>query len=134
MAAGLIQVFSGRGVVPDEIARTTPFLTAVDPRRAGTVMLATVTGFPISTTHALTGAIIGAGLMAVGTEINVATLGSAFFAPLLLSPLLSVCLTAPLYMILKRLKGGGAARHYLRPLVFAWAPPSRRLRARKAED
>jgi PiT family inorganic phosphate transporter len=35
----------------------------------------------------------------------VATLGSAFFAPLLLSPLLSVCLTAPLYMILKRLKG-----------------------------
>jgi PiT family inorganic phosphate transporter len=90
--------------VPDEIARTTPFLTAVATGAAGTVMLATVTGFPISTTHALTGAIIGAGLMAVGTAINVATLGNSFFAPLLVSPVLSVCLTAPLYMILKWLK------------------------------
>src|ERR1043166_717744 len=104
VAAGLIKVFSGRGVVPDHIAGTVPFLAAVAAGAAGTVMLATVTGFPISTTHALTGAIIGAGLVAVGTAINVGILGTSFFAPLLLSPLVSVCVTAALYFVLKWIK------------------------------
>lgn len=104
VAAGLIKVFSGRGVVPDQIALSPTFLTAVAAGAAGTVMLATVTGFPVSTTHALTGAIIGAGLMAVGTSLNIAVIGSSFFAPLLLSPLLAICLTVPLYRALKWLK------------------------------
>ena len=104
VAAGLIRVFSGRGVVPDEIAVTTPFLASVAAGAAGTVMLATVTGFPISTTHALTGAIIGAGLGAVGSAINLGTLGNSFFAPLLLSPIVAMCLTAPLYRVLEWLR------------------------------
>jgi PiT family inorganic phosphate transporter len=104
LAAGLIKVFSGRGVVPDQIAASVPFLVSVAAGAAGTVMLATVTGFPISTTHALTGAIIGAGLMAVGTTINIGVIGTSFFAPLLLSPLVAICLTAPLYRALKWFK------------------------------
>jgi PiT family inorganic phosphate transporter len=104
LAAGLIKVFSGSGVVPREIANTIPFMAAVAAGAAGTVMLATVSGFPISTTHALTGAIIGAGIAAVGLSINVSTIGGSFFAPLLVSPLLAVCLTAPLYTALKWLK------------------------------
>ena len=41
------------------------------------VILATLLGFPISTTHALSGAIIGCGLVAVGPAVNFAALGKA---------------------------------------------------------
>ena len=101
VAAALVKVFSGRGVVPDHVAASATFLTAVAAGAGGTVMLATIMGFPISTTHGLTGGIIGAGLIAVGTEINFKVLGASFFAPLLLSPLLAIGLTALLYRGLK---------------------------------
>ncbi|WP_315731560.1 MULTISPECIES: anion permease [unclassified Bradyrhizobium] len=104
VAAGLIKVFSGSGVVPPDVANTTSFMAAVAAGAAGTVMFATVTGLPISTTHSITGAMIGAGLVAVGSAISVSILGGSFFAPLLVSPILAVCLTAPLYFSLKWLK------------------------------
>ncbi|HMC10656.1 MAG TPA: inorganic phosphate transporter, partial [Pirellulaceae bacterium] len=74
LAAGLVKVFSGKGVVPDDIAASSNFVTAVAAGAAGTVLLATALGFPISTTHGLTGAIVGAGTMAVGSEINLGVL------------------------------------------------------------
>jgi inorganic phosphate transporter, PiT family len=99
LAEGLIKAFSGKGLVPDAVSASPHFLAAVAAGAAFTVMLATVRGFPISTTHALTGALVGAGFMAAGSALNLKVLGTAFFLPLLLSPIISVLLTMPLYSL-----------------------------------
>ena len=67
LAEALVKAFSGKGLVPDAISASPNFLTAVAAGAASTVMLATVLGFPISTTHALTGALVGAGFVAAGS-------------------------------------------------------------------
>jgi len=85
-AHGLVRTFSGKGLVPQIIAVSPGFLTAVAIGSALAVMVATITGFPISTTHSLTGALVGAGFVATGSQVNIAVLGSSFFLPLLLSP------------------------------------------------
>lgn len=67
----------------------------------GTVILATLLGFPISTTHGLTGALVGAGVIAAGPEVNFATLGETFVMPLLLSPVLAVAFGAMVYLLFR---------------------------------
>jgi PiT family inorganic phosphate transporter len=101
LAEALVKAFSGKGLVPDAIAASPVFLTAVACGAATTVMLATLLGLPISTTHALTGALVGAGLVGAGDALDLSVLGKAFFLPLLLSPLLSLLLTMPLYRLAK---------------------------------
>ena len=101
LAQTLIHNFSGKGLVPDTIAGKPDFLLAVVIGAGLTVILATLTGFPISTTHSLTGALLGTGLMAVGAQVDIAVLGNRFFLPLLLSPFIAFFLTALLYMILR---------------------------------
>jgi len=97
LAAGLIQTFSARGLVPDAVAADPGFLAAAALGGMATVLLATLIGMPVSTTHALTGALVGAGLVAAGTDINVAVLGKSFVLPLLVSPAIAMALTATLY-------------------------------------
>src|SRR5437870_7011108 len=58
-AQTLLTRFSGKGLVPDQIVGSEHFLLAVALAAGVTVMVATLTGFPVSTTHALTGAIMG---------------------------------------------------------------------------
>jgi PiT family inorganic phosphate transporter len=99
LAETLVQAFSGRGLVPGAIAASPIFLLAVATGAGATVILATVLGFPISTTHGLTGALVGAGFVAAGDRLNLGVLGSAFFLPLLMSPAISIMLTMPLYRI-----------------------------------
>lgn len=99
LAEALVKAFSGKGLVPDALAASPTFLLAVAAGASCTVMLATVLGFPISTTHALTGALVGAGFVGAGSALNLSLLGSAFFLPLLLSPLLSILITMPLYKL-----------------------------------
>src|SRR6185436_12931924 len=84
-AESLLTRFSSKGLVPDVIAGSENFLLAVALGAGMTVMLATLTGFPISTTHALTGAILGSALVAAGAAVNFQSLGKGFFLPLLLS-------------------------------------------------
>ena len=105
LAEALVKAFSGKGLVPDAISASPLFLTAVATGAASTVMLATVLGFPISTTHALTGALVGAGLVGAGSQLNLSVLGSAFFLPLLLSPVISVLLAMPLYKLAHEMVG-----------------------------
>ena len=99
LSHGLIASFSGKGLVPQDIAGATTFLTAVGFGAGCTVLLATRFGFPISTTHSLVGGLVGAGLMAVGAQVNIDKLASAFLIPLLVSPFIAFALGASLYFI-----------------------------------
>lgn len=101
IATKLVVVFSGKGLVPQSIVKDPHFLIAVGIGAAATVFIASLTGIPISTTHSLTGALVGAGLVAVGQNINLATLGSNFFAPLLFSPVIAGLLTMLIYSLFK---------------------------------
>src|SRR6266576_1816523 len=71
LAQSLLKKFSGKGLVPDALVTSEHFLLAVVIGAALTVILATLSGFPISTTHGLTGALVGSGLLDVGPRINV---------------------------------------------------------------
>lgn len=103
-AQGLLKQFSGRGLVPDTLAVQPEFLLAVATGAAFTVILATLLGFPISTTHSLTGALVGAGMLTGVGNVNFAGLGKNFIAPLLLSPLIAVVAGALLYGIFRTLR------------------------------
>ncbi|MBI5857554.1 MAG: inorganic phosphate transporter [Sphingobacteriales bacterium] len=102
LAEALIKNFSGKGLVPDNIVHSVDFVLAVALAAGTTVLLATKLGFPISTTHSLVGSLVGAGLVAVGANVNFNSLGKTFFLPLLLSPVLAVVIAALLYIIFKK--------------------------------
>jgi len=99
LAQTLLTKFSGKGIVPDHFAGSEYFLLAVAIGAGLTVIVATLTAFPISTTHALTGAIIGCGFVAVGSQVNLAALGRDFVLPLLLSPVLAIAVAGSLYVV-----------------------------------
>lgn len=98
-AEALIKNFSGKGLVPDEIIQSLPFTLAVASGAGTTVLFATRLGFPVSTTHGLVGALVGAGLVAAGAEVNFFKLGKTFFLPLLLSPLAAVAVSSLFYRV-----------------------------------
>src|SRR5438874_4986883 len=104
LAQALLKRFSSKGLVPDTLVGSEQLLLAVALGVAITVILATLLGFPISTTHGITGAIAGCGLVAVGFGVNFAALGKGFVLPLLLSPVLAIGLGGLLYFILRSLR------------------------------
>ena len=101
LADTLVQQFSGRGLVPHAITSTPHFILSVASGAAITVFLATRLGLPISTTHALIGGLVGAGLGQAGGAVDFSKLVQTFFIPLLLSPLLAAGLGVCLYKLLK---------------------------------
>jgi inorganic phosphate transporter, PiT family len=139
-AAELVRAFSGKGLVPDAVAASPRFMLAVALGAGGTVLLATRLAFPISTTHGLTGALVGAGAMAAGALLDLGALGKNFIAPLLLSPPIALALTACGYGLARRvvvrrqwqddaalhvermaLQPGGAAAMQVEPVRLATA-------------
>jgi len=90
LAQALLKKFSGKGLVPDALTASPQFLLAVGYGAGATVILATLLGFPISTTHGLTGALVGAGTVAVVRRSIWGRWGKVFLLPLLLSPVLAV--------------------------------------------
>jgi len=104
LAEALVRNFSGKGLVPDALTISPTFLLSLAVGAGLTVMLATVSGFPVSTTHGLTGALLGAGLAAVGTQVNFAKLGNSFFLPLLLSPVVAVFFGTVVYLLARGLR------------------------------
>jgi PiT family inorganic phosphate transporter len=101
LAEALLKKFSGKGLAPDALTASPSFVIAVAIGAGATVILATVSGFPISTTHGLTGALVGAGLVAVGTGVNFNALGKNFVLPLMLSPLLAIGTGAAIYLVFR---------------------------------
>ena len=74
LAGGLVQQFSGKGLLPQAIVDTPQFIVSVGIGAALTVIIATRAGLPISTTHALIGGLIGAGWAASPGELQFARL------------------------------------------------------------
>jgi PiT family inorganic phosphate transporter len=97
LSQGLIDTFKGKGLVPDPVTTQARFLLAVSLAAAGTVLLATRVGMPVSTTHALTGGLVGAGLLAAAGDVRFEALGRQFVLPLLFAPVASLTLAAVLY-------------------------------------
>lgn len=102
LAATLLKAFSGKGLVPEALIAQPPFLAAVAVATGVAGILATRYGFPVSTTHMLTGALLGAGMVA--GEVNMTGLWETFLKPLLLSPVLAVAAGSVLYLILKGMR------------------------------
>ncbi len=103
-AASLVRAFGGQGILPDHMLDSSLFPLAVLLASSGTVMIATLLGMPVSTTHAMLGGLVGTGLAAVASEVNITLVGTSFAAPLLFSPAVAICLTAPLYIIFRHLR------------------------------
>jgi PiT family inorganic phosphate transporter len=101
LAQTLLKKFSGKGLVPDALVGSSEFVVAVALGAAATVILATFLGFPVSTTHGLTGAIVGAGLVAAPAGVNFAALSRGFVLPLVLGPVLAIAIGALLYLLLR---------------------------------
>jgi PiT family inorganic phosphate transporter len=95
----LILRFSGQDFVPATIAQAPAFVLSIAMAAALTVILATRLGFPISTTHSLVGALMGAGLMAARSEVGFASLARLTVFPLLLSPVIAIVLCYSLYAL-----------------------------------
>lgn len=106
-ASELVKAFSGNGLVPPDLVPSPALLPAVGFAGAATIFLATMLGIPTSTTHALTGGLVGAGLVATSggpVGVNWATLGERFAQPLLVSPVLAIAGAAMLYVIVRSVR------------------------------
>jgi len=91
-AGGLIKSFSA-GLFADGTPVGGPFFAAVLIGAIGWVAFATYTGMPVSTTHAITGGLVGAGLTAFSSsQIRWQELGTKVGVPLAVSPVLSTVL------------------------------------------
>jgi inorganic phosphate transporter, PiT family len=103
LAKGLLAAFSGRGLVSDATVASPEFVCAVALGAALTSFLATRFGFPVSTTHALVGALLGAGVASSG-DVRFLALGKTFIYPLLFSPVVAAIAGAIAYYLLKTLR------------------------------
>lgn len=67
-AGELLRKFSGKGLVGDALKTNAGYAAAVGLGARLTVLVATRIGMPVSTTHGLLGALLGAGLAAGSPE------------------------------------------------------------------
>jgi PiT family inorganic phosphate transporter len=109
LAGTLLMSFRGKGLIPDDLSTEMAYAAAVGLGAALTILLATRIGMPVSTTHGLVGALVGAAF-AAGADVNWGQLGAGFFLPLLVSPLLALIATLmlyPLFRVARRKSGIG---------------------------
>ncbi len=94
---GLVATFSGKGLLARPTSGHT-LLLAVACGAIGWLIIATRTGLPVSTTHALIGALCGAGIAAAGVPgVLWLALAKKAAIPLAVSPLLSLGIVVAIY-------------------------------------
>lgn len=99
---GLVETFSGKGFLASRIPGSA-FLSAVAAGAIVWVLLASKTGLPVSTTHAIAGALAGAGIVAQGaSQLHWSLLAKRVALPLGISPLISVALLYAVFPLLHR--------------------------------
>ena len=99
LAGNLAARFSGKGIVEPELVANVAFPLCIGLAAAVTVLLATRLGMPVSTTHALVGAMVGIGASA--GALHWQTAAAVLFLPLLASPLASAALAAVAYVVFR---------------------------------
>jgi len=98
----LVATFSGKGFLAAPIAGPA-FLASVSLGAIAWVAFASRTGLPVSTTHAITGALAGAGVVAQGAAaLHWTSLAWKIAVPLALSPLISIGLVSASFPLLRR--------------------------------
>ena len=106
ISVGLVKAFTSALVGPALLA-SPAFPLAIAMGAAAWVLLASATGLPVSTTHALTGAIIGAAMTAGGAgTIRWELLLTTIALPLAVSPLVSAGIGYGLYGVGRPLVAG----------------------------
>ncbi len=99
---GLVATFSGKGFL-DRPIEGSAFLAAVAVGATVWVLFASKTGLPVSTTHAIAGALAGAGILAEGaTILHWTHFAKKVALPLALSPVISVALFYAVFPLLRR--------------------------------
>lgn len=104
LATTLVKNFSGKGLVSEDLVQSPFFTLSIALGASLTIFLATKIGMPVSTTHALVGALMGSGLIAVGMNFNFEKLAGVFLMPLLVSPMLALLLSSMAYVLLRKLR------------------------------
>ena len=104
LAQKLILNFSGKGLLPMEMLNTLPINIPIALGAGFTILIATKTGFPISTTHSIVGALIGTGIAAAGSAVNYTRLFSVFLIPLILGPFFASFLSFVLYKFFVKIR------------------------------
>lgn len=99
-AQGLIKKFSGRGLVDDGLLHAPLFTTSVAAGTAMTSFIGNRFGFPVSTTHALIGSLVGAGMVGGDEPVRLDALGKQFVYPLFFSPFVAIALGYVSYWVL----------------------------------
>lgn len=103
LTQALVATFSGKGLLrnPDT---SYDLLLAVSCGAIGWLLIATRTGMPVSTTHSLAGALVGAAMMQGGTNgVLWAGVVKKVAYPLILSPFFSLILLMLILPLLRRL-------------------------------
>lgn len=89
-SGALLRAFSGQGLVSAQVTAHPAFLPAVGLAALGTVALATRLRLPVSTTHALVGGLVGAGLVLGHGTLMWKVLAIKLAGPMLLSPVVAM--------------------------------------------
>jgi PiT family inorganic phosphate transporter len=101
LGADLARLFTGTGVIDDPTRQLAIFAPAVAGGAAIAISLASRFGLPVSTTHALLGALVGTGLVLNGT-VHWSAVGGRFILPLVLSPVLAMAVSLALGAMVRR--------------------------------
>lgn len=104
LAGALVNNFSGKGLVPDALIQAPEFAISIALGAGITVFFASRIGMPVSTTHALVGALFGSGVVAVGAAFNFSKLGNTFLFPLIFSPFMAALFSLLSYLVFKRVR------------------------------
>jgi len=120
--AGAMLATFGSGLLASRTTPTMAAALAVVLGSAGWVLLATRTGLPVSTTHAILGSLTGVAALAYGTDaVRWSALGGKVFLPLLVSPFASFLLAG---VLLGVTRGGAGAGPESADCVCAEVEPS----------
>jgi PiT family inorganic phosphate transporter len=126
LTAELVAAFSGRLLVAPATLALPGFPLAVCGASAGTVLLATRFGLPVSTTHALAGSLLGAAFVAPEPAVDWARVGSQIFLPLAAGPLVATAAAAALYPALSLARRAlGVTRQTCVCIDGDWVPQPR---------